>query len=267
MPIPTQRLLFGPVLVALCAVAWAALVAWELSPYAHHMHEEPLGAPSLACARPAPLVHAALFVGGWVLMTLAMMLPTTLPLVTVFARLTRLRPERALLGLLLVVGYLVVWTAFGVAAHALYLALHSSLEGSGWLWANAWVAGVLGLALAGTFQFSRLKHRCLDECRSPLAFAVARWQGVAPRREAFRLGVDHGLYCVGCCWALMLLMFTFALGSLGWMLVLAAIMAIEKNLPWGRRLSRPLGAVLFGAAAAIVAAHVLAILADSAGIA
>lgn len=265
MRTPTQRLLFGPVLVALCAAAWAALVAWELSPYAHHMHEQPLGVPSLACSQPAPVAHAALFVGGWVLMTVAMMLPTTLPLATVFARLTRLRPDRTLLALLLVAGYLVAWTAFGIAAHALYLVLHASLEGSGWLWANAWVVGALGLALAGAFQFSRLKHHCLDACRSPLAFAVARWTGVAPRREALRLGLDHGLYCVGCCWALMLLMFTFALGSLGWMLVLAAIMAIEKNVPWGRRLSRPVGAVLLGAAAAVVAAHAPAILAGAAG--
>ena len=256
MPIPTQRLLFGPVLVALCAVAWAALAAWELSPYAHHMHDQPLGGPALACSRPAPWAHAALFVGGWVLMTVAMMLPTTLPLATVFARLTRLRPDRALLGLLLVAGYLVVWTAFGVAAHALYFALHASLEGNAWLWANAWVPGALGLALAGAFQFSRLKHRCLDECRSPLAFAAARWTGVSPRRDALHLGAGHGLYCVGCCWALMLLMFTFALGSLGWMLALAAVMAVEKNLAWGRRLSRPLGLVLFGLAAAVSASHV-----------
>lgn len=256
MPIPTQRLLFGPVLVALCAVAWGALVAWELSPYAHRMHQEPLGVPSLACSRPAPLAYAALFVGGWVLMTVAMMLPTTIPLATVFARLTRMHRDRALLGLLLVVGYLVVWTAFGIAAHALHLALRASLEGNAWLWANAWVPGALGLALAGAFQFSRLKYRCLDECRSPLAFAVARWRGVAPHRDAFRLGLVHGLYCVGCCWALMLLMFTFALGSLGWMLVLAAVMAVEKNLPWGRRLARPLGLGLVVLAVASVVVHV-----------
>ena len=253
---PTQRLLFAPVLLALCAVAWLALAAWHLSPYAHYMHEAALGVPSLECARPAPLAHAAIFVGGWVLMTVAMMLPTTVPLATVFARLTRQRRDRALLALLLVGGYLAVWTAFGAAADAAYVALRASVEGIGWLWTNGWVVGALGLALAGAFQFSPLKYRCLDECRSPLAFAVARWRGVTPRRDAFRLGVDHGLYCVGCCWALMLLMFTFALGSLGWMLVLAAVMAVEKNLPWGRRLSRPLGVGLVVLAAATAALHV-----------
>jgi predicted metal-binding membrane protein len=252
---PTQRALFVPLLAALCALAWVALVASERSPYAHYLHVETLGVPSLVCRRPAPIAHAALLVGGWVLMTVAMMLPTTLPLATVFSRLTRARGDRALLALLLVMGYLAVWTVFGIAAEVLYLALHASVATSGWLWANGWVVGALGLALAGAFQFSRLKYRCLDQCRSPLAFTVARWKGATPRRDAFRLGIDHGLYCVGCCWALMLLMFTVALGSLGGMLALAAIMAAEKNLPWGRRLARPLGLSLLAMALGMSIPH------------
>ena len=78
------------------------------------------------------------------------------------------------------------------------------------------------LAGAGLFQFSALKYRCLEQCHTPFAFVAARWHGVAPAREAWRLGVDHGLFCVGCCWALMLLMFVVGMGSLGWMLALAA---------------------------------------------
>src|SRR6185503_19078575 len=78
----------------------------------------------------------------------------------------------------------------------------------------------------------------------PLAFVVGRWRGRRPNGEAFHLGVAHGLFCVGCCWSLMLLMFAVGVGSLGWMLVLGLVMAIEKNLPWGRRLSAPLGVAL-----------------------
>ena len=70
---------------------------------------------------------------------------------------------------------------------------------------------------------------------------MARWHGRSPRAEAWRLGVDHGLFCVGCCWALMLVMFVVGVGSIGWMLALAAVMAAEKNLPWGKRLRVPLG--------------------------
>jgi predicted metal-binding membrane protein len=255
VPIPTNRLLLGPVLVALSGLAWAALVAWELSPYAHFMHAEALGAAPLACVAPAPPVRAGFYLAGWLLMTIAMMLPTTLPLVAVFARLTRARPDRALLGALLAGGYLVAWTAFGIAAYGVHAIVHAATADSGWLWAHAWTVGAGTLALAGVFQFSRLKYRCLDECRSPLAFVAARWKGVAPRREALSLGIGHGIYCVGCCWALMLLMFTVGLGNVGWMLGLAAIMAIEKNLPWGRRVGRPLGVGLLGAAAAVAVVH------------
>jgi predicted metal-binding membrane protein len=73
---------------------------------------------------------------------------------------------------------------------------------------------------------------------------VGRWRGPSPAREAFRLGVAHGLFCVGCCWSLMLLMFAVGVGSLGWMLAVGAVMATEKNVAWGRRLSAPLGIVL-----------------------
>src|SRR5205085_364555 len=103
--------------------------------------------------------------------------------------------------------------------------------------------------------FSSLKYRCLDKCQTPLSFVITHWRGRAPRWQAFRLGAAHGLFCVGCCWALMLLMFAFGMGSLGWMLLLAAVMAIEKNLPWGRRLSAPLGIALLAWAAFVVVAH------------
>jgi predicted metal-binding membrane protein len=118
-----------------------------------------------------------------------------------------------------------------------------------------WAIGAAVLAGAGLFQFSALKYRCLEQCHTPFAFVASRWHGRSPLREAWRLGVDHGVFCVGCCWALMLLMFVVGTGSLGWMLVLAAVMAAEKNLPWGRRLRTPLGVGLVAWAGAIAIAH------------
>ena len=91
------------------------------------------------------------------------------------------------------------------------------------------------------FQFSRLKYACLDKCRLPLGMVMEHWCGSGERRQALRLGLRHGMFCVGCCWALMLLMFVVGTGSVGWMMLLGAVMAAEKNLPWGRRLSAPLG--------------------------
>jgi predicted metal-binding membrane protein len=91
------------------------------------------------------------------------------------------------------------------------------------------------VAIAGLFQFSSLKHRCSDAWRPPLTSILARWHGERPRLDSLRLGFAHGAYCVGCCWPLMLLMFAVGLGSVGWMLILGAVMAVEKNARWGTR--------------------------------
>jgi predicted metal-binding membrane protein len=107
--------------------------------------------------------------------------------------------------------------------------------------------------LAGVYQFTPLKYKCLDKCRSPLSFVMEHWHGKRGEQEAFGLGVHHGLFCVGCCWSLMLLMFAVGVGNLAWMLALASVMAVEKNVSWGRRLSVPLGVVLIASAVALAA--------------
>jgi predicted metal-binding membrane protein len=148
-----------------------------------------------------------------------------------------------------------VWLGFGVAAHLLDAALHAMVQRSDWLTINAWVLGAVVLVIAGLFQFSRLKYHCLDKCRTPLSFIMQHWHGITPRRDAFLLGTHHGVFCVGCCWAIMLLMFVVGTGNVGWMLVLGGVMGIEKNAAWGRKLSRPLGLALIAWGALIVGGH------------
>ena len=155
-------------------------------------------------------------------------------------------------------GFFVAWFGFGILAHAADEALQWSVLRLPWLLAHGWVVGAAVLASAGAFQFSALKYRCLEQCHTPFSFIMQRWHGRAPRREAWRIGVDHGLFCIGCCWALMLIMFVVGTGNLGWMLVLAAVMAAEKNLPGGARLRLPIGLGLIGAAALVLVAHVAA---------
>jgi predicted metal-binding membrane protein len=138
------------------------------------------------------------------------------------------------------------------------LGIHVAVERFGWLHENAWVIAASTFALAGVYQFSSLKYRCLDKCRSPVAFVMQNWRG-QERWDALRLGVRHGVFCLGCCWALMLLLFAVGVGSIGWMLVLAAVMATEKNVPWGRRLSAPLGVVLIGCGLALALAGTLGV--------
>ena len=185
----------------------------------------------------------------------AMMLPTTVPVLRIVRRMVAGRADAGRLYALVLAGYLAAWLGFGLVAHALDAALRAAAGGSAWLAAHGWAVGAAVVAGAGLFQFSTLKYRCLDQCRTPLGFVTQRWGGRAPKRDALRIGLHHGLFCVGCCWALMLLMFVVGSANLAWMLLLGVVMALEKNLPGGRRLSAPLGGVLLVWAAAITAGH------------
>ncbi|RJG02215.1 DUF2182 domain-containing protein [Noviherbaspirillum sedimenti] len=253
---------FLPLMVALITLAWLALWAWSRSPYGRYLEHGDWTAsgPAAFLCRVVPaggvVVPMTLYAAAWIFMTAAMMLPTTLPLFNAFDRLTAARPDHGRLVLLLGLGYMTAWGAFGLLAHALHSVLLFLLASVPVLAWHGWVIGAATIALAGAFQFSKLKYQCLEKCRTPLSFIMQRWRGHAPGWHAFSLGAQHGLFCAGCCWALMLLMFAFGAGSLGWMLLLAAVMAIEKNVRWGRRLGTPLGVALLGWAAVVVAMHV-----------
>jgi predicted metal-binding membrane protein len=255
-----SRALAG-LLAALAILAWAALWWWSAGPYSRYLDHGGWADLTLIAAlcRAVPqgsiVVPAVLHALAWVLMIAAMMLPTTYPLLALFRRIVAGRGDARLLVALVVAGFFAAWFAFGLAAHAAdEIVRWSALQVPGLL-AHSWAVGAAILVGAGAFQFSKLKYRCLEECHTPFSFVMARWHGRAPRAEAWRLGVDHGLFCVGCCWALMLVMFVVGTGSLGWMLVLAAVMAAEKNLTWGRKLRAPLGLGLIGWGLAVAAAN------------
>jgi predicted metal-binding membrane protein len=187
-------------------------------------------------------------------MIVAMMLPTSVPLVSTFAALVRRRQRRPVLVGLLLVGYLGIWTAFGIAAWLADRVVHAGVESVPLLAERPQLIIAATLLAAGLWQFSPLRDRCLDECRSPLGFVLNRWRGVSERREALLMGVAHGAFCIGCCWSLMLVMFGVGVGSLPAMLAVGALTAIEKNLPVGRRLTRPIGVALLLMAVYAVAA-------------
>ncbi len=254
----SRRSLFVPSVATLVVLAWGILFAWERSPYARYIQHGELGHLHAGHDLTLLLGQLALYVGGWLLMIVAMMLPTTVPLIEIFRRLVRERADRSTLTALLILGYLAAWLAFGFAAHAADWWLHRWFDHSAWLQQNPWLFGAGPLIVAGLFQFSRLKSRCLDKCRAPLAFVLTHWgNGEHPRRRAFRTGLGHGAFCVGCCWALMLLMFAVGVGSVGWMLLLGAVMAVEKNVTWGRSISAPLGVALIAWGVLIALNHTL----------
>jgi predicted metal-binding membrane protein len=240
-----DRAILGGLLGALAVAAWLAMWLWEGSPYGHYLHHD-------GGAGPLP-IEASLFAVGWLLMIVAMMLPSSVPLVMTFAALVGRRRRPGQLVTLLLVGYLLVWGAFGLAAWVADRGIHAAVDALPWLAEHPQVIIATTLAAAGLWQFSPIRDRCLDECRSPLGFVLNRWRGTSERREAMAMGIAHGAFCVGCCWSLMLVMFGVGLGSLSAMLVLGGLTAIEKNLPWGRRLTRPLGVALVLAAVYAVA--------------
>nr|WP_259312730.1 DUF2182 domain-containing protein [Capillimicrobium parvum] len=170
------------------------------------------------------------FVGAWVVMMAAMMLPSVAPTVALYSRMTRERA--ALWPLLFTGGYLVVWGAVGAFAFAVALA-GSRLAGDVLAWERAgrWVAGAT-LVGAAAYELTPLKDVCLGKCRSPLGFLLGSWRdGPA---GALQMGARHGAWCVGCCWALMAALFALGLMSIAWMAVVAGLIAAEKILPWRR---------------------------------
>ena len=244
-----DRTILGAALVGLTAVAWLSLGLWSASPWARYLGHD-AGAAGGAIGIP---LEVALFTAGWVLMIVAMMLPSSVPLVLVFRAIVGRRPAPGRLVGLLLAGYLAVWSAFGAAAWLLDRGIHAAVDAWPFLADHPQLIIGSTLLAAGLWQFSPLRDRCLDECRSPLGFVMNRWRGRALGRESFLMGVAHGAFCVGCCWSLMLVMFGVGLGSLPAMLALGGLTAVEKNLPSGRRLTRPLGMLLVLAAVYAVA--------------
>jgi predicted metal-binding membrane protein len=172
------------------------------------------------------------FIGIWLTMMIAMMLPSVSPMVLFYARIAQEKAKRGQAFAptwVFVSGYLVVWTLFGLLAYAVYRAIRAA-EGGAFAWdgAGPYVAGA-ALVVAGLYELTPLKSVCLRHCRTPLHFVLhgfrSGWHG------AFRMGAEHGAYCVGCCWALMLALFALGVMSLLWMALVAAVILAQKMLP------------------------------------
>ncbi len=231
--------IYWTVIAFLVTAAWLSLILLGTSPYAGYLNHRQLSEGRL----PFGLL-LAIFVPAWTLMTVAMMLPTSLPLVTLFRTMVRRRPQATALVALLITAYLGTWALFGGVVYLLDRVFHEVIEHTPLLAANTVYLAVGTLLLAGIYQFTPLKDRCLQKCRSPLSFVAEHWHGGSGRLDAVRLGFRHGLFCIGCCWTLMLLMLAVGGVNLGWMLGLGAVMAAEKSAPWGRRLVTPVGLAL-----------------------
>lgn len=193
------------------------------------------------------------FLGVWIVMMAAMMLPSVAPTVALYSRMTRQRFP--LSPLLFAGGYLITWAGAGLAAFAIGAAL-GAISGDLFAWdrAGRWTAGAT-LLLAAAYELTPLKDACLGKCRSPLGALLGSWRD-GPS-GALRMGARNGAWCVGCCWALMASLFALGIMSVVWMAVVAGLIAFEKTVPWRRIAS-------YGTAAVLLAIGVLVLAAPSA---
>src|SRR6476661_8804119 len=256
-------LLARPKAVAAACVIVLAGLGWIYIALLVAVSEVPAGAGYLPRAfavicQAAPATGGGLFLVAsmWSAMVLAMMLPSAAPMIFTYAEIAdpaARKGERIVSPLVLAGGYAAVWLGFAAAAALAQLAFTRAAWLDGALAsAGALFAGALFLA-AGLYQFSALKEACLTQCQRPFPFFFAHWQTTA--RGVFRLGLQQGLYCLGCCWAMMLLMFATGAMNVLWMVAFGMVMTAEKMLT-GRRFSTAVGCTLIaiGAISIIAAA-------------
>jgi predicted metal-binding membrane protein len=267
---PRERVVVVASLALLCVLAslytilgaGMGMSAWDMTTFTLFPHQHVVAAPDINMAAPSGVWHATtwlIMIAMWWVMMIAMMTPSATPAVLLFSRVQRHAATRAQIEkpgariAVFIAGYLLLWLAFAIAATL----LHFALERAGLLSAmmmqsrSKWLSGAF-LILAGAYQLSPLKNMCLAHCHSPAAFLSRHARpGIV---GALRVGALHGIYCIGCCWLLMALLYVGGVMNLAWIAALAVLVMLEKVLRAGPWVARMTGIVLlaWGAATLVV---------------
>ncbi len=247
-PPALERLLRQDRLIVASSLLGVSLLAWL---YLHRMATE---MPGMSVAlhelatmplQPWSGAYFVMILLMWVVMMVGMMLPSAAPAILLFGRLVRQNPESAyplLRSHLFALGYLLAWIAYAVLATALQWGLETAALQIPAIAAAGPVLGGVVLILAGIYQWTPLKDACLSQCRGPLGFLTMHWRRSVS--GALRMGIGHGLYCVGCCWVLMLLLFVGGVMNLLWIAAITAFVLLEKLLPQGAQVGRLSGVLM-----------------------
>lgn len=231
MPRRSLTLIGLLILVSLAAWLWIVVMARD-------MYGPMTGASAWMMTPHWDAAHLLLLWAMWAVMMTAMMLPSAAPIIMLAGPGAR--------ACFLALGYIVVWAAFSVGATALQWLLGKRLILNPMMEVSSPTAAAMLLIVAGIYQWTPLKRACLTTCQSPMSFLARRWR--SGWRGAFRMGAEHGVYCVGCCWALMLLLFAGGVMNLTVIVALTAFVAFEKLAPLGPHAPRISGALLIAAA-------------------
>lgn len=254
-----ERMVVGVSLTILAAAAWLYLL---YLPATIPTHEPSMtGMPGMQGMSAATMpgsqalrgTDVGALTGMWTVMMVAMMTPAAAPMIATFAAVRRRRAATGRVAVptaIFVLGYLTVWTVFSVLAALAQTWLHSKALLSAAMAPTTPLLGGTLLITSGVYQWTPLKRACLRACRSPLSFLTTRWR--EGRRGAVAMGLDHGLYCLGCCWALMALVFAAGVMNFGWVALVAVAVLVEKVAPRGDVVGRFVGLVLFVAGVVVV---------------
>ena len=256
-PLARERALILGALLVLAALAWAVLIwqAGEVGDDARPMPAQPAMTDGPMPAESAAMTDetmsadgdgmgmgltmemgAPLFLALWAAMMVAIMFPTAAPMILTFARVQANRRGRAQICTptwLFVGAYIALWCATGVLGYAAAVGGDALAERAAWVMDNAARIGGVVLILAGLYQLSPLKRMCLAKCRTPMGFILGSWRDGAG--GAVRMGLEHGLYCLGCCWLLFVILFPLGMMNIAALAVIALLILAEKSLPFGDR--------------------------------
>lgn len=237
-----QRLLLSLILLLTVSLSWLWIAAM-----ARDMYGSMQGLSAWMMTPAWDATHLLLLWAMWAVMMVAMMLPSASPILLLYLQAARVRKEESPASLrvyALAGGYLSVWAVFSVGATWLQRVLAMQGILSPMMEPASTTPSALLLLIAGIYQMTPLKRACLQACRSPLSFLMGRWR--SGWTGAYRMGIEHGAYCLGCCWALMLLLFAGGVMNLAVIVALTAWVLVEKLLPAGEYSARVSGALLIG---------------------
>jgi len=243
-----QNVLRRDRLVAVLALAAVSAVAWVYTVFGVGMNMTAIDMTAMPSDMPMPLDawdlrKSALMFAMWWVMMIAMMLPSAAPMVLLYQRVAK-RGRMARTGMhtaLFAFGYLLVWGLFSLAATVLHAGGEISGGVNGMMASSSRVLDGALLVVAGVWQLTPMKNRCLEACRSPVEFLGRIWTPGAT--GALGMGIHHGAFCVGCCWAMMLLLFVGGVMNLYWIGGLALLALAERAAPMWHRVERPIGVI------------------------
>jgi predicted metal-binding membrane protein len=246
-----DRVIISSCLVLLTALAWAYLIHLDRQMSAAMAHDRMMAEMGMTMDMPWGVADVFLAFAMWTVMMVGMMTGSAAPVLLLFAAMHAGRGSQRTPRVVLAfcIGYLLVWTAFSAAAALAQSALHqAAMLSAAMTTSNARLSGGV-LIVAGVYQLTPFKGACLTHCRSPLGFLMSQWRdGTA---GAVRMGIEHGKYCLGCCWALMGVLFVVGVMNLVWVAALAIFVLVEKIGPAGVWVARTAGVAMVAAGALV----------------